>query len=899
MWRYPLIVVLFFLLPAIGLKAQPTSNPDTKYALARKTVPLEKALIKLTEAGAPLSYRPDQLPKIAVRVLGGRRTLTGWLDFLLRDTELTYRVGPAGFLLIPDPELLNRRFTISGLITDAESGERLIGAALQELESFGGVLANEYGFYSFFTGGGRKKIRVSYTGYTPVELSFVLRSDTTLNLSLQNSGLLPQIEVKAYADSTRHLYMMESERRVGPTEVSRLNGPGGEASILSLARLLPGVTSGADGVGGLIIRGSNSGHNLVLFDGVPLYNLNHAAGLFSIFNTSAIRRADIYKDGLPARFGGRIGGVLDVHTRDGNLYFPEITIGSSLLSATVTAEGPLEEGKSSFLVSGRYFWGGDILRRLSESQKRELGRDGRINYAVYDLNLKLNQQIGERGRLYFSLYRGLDDFGNTSRQQDNVTVLTLGGAVLKYAATQQREELINWGNTVGALRYNYVFSDRFFGNFRLSYSDLLVRASFERSDSLYESNNDRLTSDISSGRFGSEIKQVGAAFDGQLNLSGSSDLRFGVTLDGHRFLPQIRSGRVPLFRHPILDRLDDSEILRSVQLAMYGSLAGSWHGLQYRLGLRAQVWRNGVSYYHLSPRLILAGNLGGRGRWRFSYDQMVQPIHLVSSTVIGLPTDLWVPSTPEIKPSTARQVGFRYTHELAPEWEFELGLYHRDLKDLVDYTESGNNSEWLQNLSVGKGFANGAEITLSHSSANVKGWLSYTLAQSRRQFDEEINLGRPFPFQYDRRHQIKLLATVDVSRRVNITTTWRYESGAFYSLSLENFLLADPSILDPEIGIDPIPLVREKNGFNLPANHRLDVNAQFILANRPHNNFRHTLNLGIYNLYSRHNPIFYDLRTRFYSRGSELIKDQQFVQIFFGGIQPTLSYQLAFSAKRK
>lgn len=862
-------------------------------------LPLEKALIKLTEEGAPLSYRPDQLPKVVLKIPGGRRTLTGWLDYLLRETELTYRPGPAGYLLIPDPELFNRRFSFSGIITDAVSGERLIGAAVQDVATLDGVLANEYGFYSLFTKGGRKWIRVSYTGYAPKEVEVVLRTDTTISFQLETSGLLPQVEVRAYTKSSRQLHMMESEERMGPTEVGRLNGPGGEASILSLARLMPGITSGADGVGGLSIRGSNSGHNLVLFDGVPVYNLNHAAGLFSIFNTSAIRLADVYKEGLPARFGGRIGGVLDVHTRDGNLYFPEITLGSSLLSSTLTAEGPIKEGKSSFLISGRYFWGGEILRNLSEKQKNELGRDGRINYAVHDINLKINQQVGERGRLYFSLYRGLDDYGNSSRKQDNVTVLTLGGAVLKYTATQQREEQINWGNTVGALRYNYVFNDRFFGNFRLSYSDLLVKASFERSDSLYEANNDRLTSDISSGRFGTEIKQLGIAFDGQLNLSHSVDLRFGTALDGHRFLPQIRSGRIPLSRHPVLDRLDESEVLRSIQLAAYGSLNGTWKKLQYRLGLRAQVWRNGVSYFNLTPRLILAGNLGDKGRWRFTYDQMVQPIHLVSSTVIGLPTDLWVPSTPDIRPSTARQVGLRYIRDLAPEWELELGLYHRDLRSLVDYTESGNNNDWLDNLSVGKGFANGLEVTIKHSASRVKGWLNYTLAQSRRKFDEEINLGRPFPFQFDRRHQIKLLATVDISPYFNITTTWRYGSGAFYSLSLENFLLADPSILDPEIGIDPIPLVREKNGFNLPADHRLDINAQFLMTKNGARNFRHTLNIGVYNLYSRHNPIFYDLRTRFFSRGSELIKDQQFVQIFFGGIQPTLSYQLAFSAKRK
>ncbi|MFT5999025.1 MAG: hypothetical protein ACI81P_001481 [Neolewinella sp.] len=892
-----LLALILVLLPSSALEGQRDLGKEKRYPLPRRQMPLEKALIKLTETGAPLSYRPDQLPKIVVSVPGDRKTLVGWLSFLLKDTELVFRQGPAGYFIVPDLDLFNRSFTMHGLISDASSGERLIGAAIQDIDNLEGVLANEYGFYSLEAKGGRKRFRTSYTGYAPIELDFVLRSDTVMQIRLEPAGYLPQIEVRASVDSSRSLYLMESERTMSSKEVGLLNGPGGEASILSLARMLPGVTSGADGVGGLSIRGSNSGHNLVLFDGVPVYNLNHAAGLFSIFNTSAIRRADLYKDGIPARFGGRIGGVLDVHTRDGNLYNPEISVGSSLLSSTVTAEGPLKSGKSSFLVSGRYFWGGDILRTLSERQKQNYGREGEIDYAVYDLNLKLNQQVGEKGRVYLSLYRGLDDYGNGSEKKTDVTVLEPGGTVLFYTATQNREEKIRWGNTVGALRYNHLFNDRFFGNFRLSYSDLLVRASFERSDSLYEASNNSVTSDISSGRFGSAIKQIGAAFDGQYNLTRTSNLRFGTTIDAHRFLPQIRSGRVPLERHPVLQPLGEGDALRSVQLAAYGSIDGQWEGLHYRAGLRGQIWRNEVSYFNLSPRLMLAAGLGKHGRWRITYDQMVQPIHLVSSTVIGLPTDLWVPSTPDIAPSTVRQVGFRYNHDLTAKWQLEVELYHRDLRHLIDYSQSGQNNSWLDNLSVGKGFANGAEFSLHYSGRKLRGWLSYTLAESRRQFDEDINKGRPFPFQFDRRHGVKLLATYDVSPSVNVTATWRYGSGAFYSLSLENFLLADPSILS-DGSPQTVPLVENKNGFNLPANHRLDVNAQFLFRDKETRRFQHTLNFGVYNLYGRHNPIFYDLRTNFFSRGSDLIKDQQFVQVFFGGIQPTLSYQLTFTGKR-
>lgn len=887
-----MLVVL--LLGSIAVFGQQTDT--RKYTLPRKVMPLEKALIKLSDAGAVISYRPDQVPKIALRLTGGKRTLNDWLTFLLKDTELIFKPGPAGVLILPDPNLSQRNFTLYGLITDATSGERLIGAAIHEPTTQRGELTNEYGFYSLVVNGGRRQLRITYLGYEPRDLDLLLRSDTTMNISLRQSAYLPQVEVRATSGGKDDLYLTESETSIRSEQVHRMNGPGGEADILNIARMLPGITSGADGVGGLIIRGSNSGHNLVLLDGVPVYNLNHAAGLFSIFNSAAIRRADVYKDGIPTRFGGRIGGVLDVHTRDGNLYRPEITLGTNLLAANVTAEGPIEKGKSSFLVSGRYFWGGEVLRLLSEREKSRLGRDGRINYAVNDLNLKLNQQVGRRGRLYFSLFRGIDDYGNSSTHRDTIPVLTKGGAVLKYVPTLRRSENVNWSNTVGALRYNHVFNDRFFGNFRLSYSDLLVRADFERSDSLRELSNGSLTTDISSGRFGSEIKQIGAAFDGQINLNGSTNFRFGTSLDLHRFRPQIRSGRVPLVRHFNVAEGEEPAPLEASQFSAYVNWSGRWNWLHYRVGIRGQLWQNELSYFNWSPRVVLAGNFNRRNRWRLTYDHLVQPIHLVSSTVIGLPTDLWVPSTSEIAPARTRQVSARYNLDITPSWEFETAVYHRLLNNLVDYTASGLNNEWLDNLSVGNGFANGLELTLSRKGTKFSGWLSYTLAESRRQFDEDINLGRPFPFSYDRRHGIKLLAMVKLGPRTDLTASWRYGSGAFYSFSSESFLLADPAIVDG--GGRLVEIVSSKNNFQYPANHRLDLNLQLQLTRDASKNHQHLLDVGIYNLYARRNPLFYDLRTNYFSRDSELVKNREFVQIFFGDIQPTLSYRMTFSGKR-
>lgn len=878
---------------AFTLSAQ--GSGGDKYALPRRTLPLEKILIKLNEAGAELSYRPDQIPKIALKSPGGRRTIRGWLNFLLRDTELTFEDTGNGYIIFPDFNLSNREFTVYGTVTDRKSGERLIAAAVQDSSSNNGVLSNEYGFYTFTVPGGRKKIKFSYVGYASRTLELVLRGDTTVNVNLLPAGDLPEVIVTPTPNGVDEAYLRETRSSIGPEETAQMGGPGGEADPLRLARLLPGVESGADGVGGIFIRGSEAGHNLVLLDGVPVYNLNHAAGLLSIFSNHAIRRVDLYKDGLPARFGGRIGGVLDVHTRDGNLYDYETTVGASLLSAHFASEGPIKKGESSYLITGRTFWGRELLGRFSEQAKRNNGRTGRMDYQVYDLNFKFNQKVGNKGHLYLSLFNGLDDYANESQTVGGATILTSGGAVFNYESIVEREESVVWGNTVGALRYNHVFNDRFFGNFRLSYSDLVVDAAYEKADSLIELSEEvEANADLFSGRYGSAIKQLGFAFDGQMNLERSGELRFGGEVNIHRFLPQLRAGPVKLEQHPTLDALGAGAVLRPIQISTYGSYAGKFKGVQFRIGLRGQLWRSGKNFLHLSPRLLLAGKIGEQSSWRFAFDQAVQPVHLISSTVIGLPSDLWVPATPSFGPSTSQQTSLQFTRSLGNDWNLVLAGYYRDINNLVRFTEDG--AEWQRNLSSGDGFAKGVELTLNKTRGLFSGWVNYTLAESRRDFDEEINLGRPFDFRYGRRHSFKALIRYQLNPKVSLTANFRYGSGAAYSLSNVTLRLADPAtaVNPDEITID---ITQRKNGFQLPDNHRLDINARFIINGKSSSTIEHALSVGIYNIYNRRNPIYYDIESNYVSEQENLTNLRRFKQVFIPGLLPTLSYHLKLRSR--
>ncbi|NJC24604.1 TonB-dependent receptor [Neolewinella antarctica] len=890
---YLLPLLLFFLGQPVA-EAQTNAGTDVEYKLPRRTLVLEKALIKLREEGAQLSYRPDQLPQLSLKVPGGKKSLGGWLSFLLQDTELTYQQSAAGYLVYPDATLPEQMLNVYGVVQDKETGERLIGAAVQVRNENRGVLTNEYGFYSLPVNGGNRRLRVTYIGYQPYEDQVLLRQDSTFDISLVPDRTLPAVIVRAAPATGAGLYLMDTRASIGREEVDRTAGLGGQADPLRVARLLPGVESGADGVGGIFIRGSESGHNLVLLDGVPVYNVNHAAGIFSIFNNEAIRRVDLYKDGMPARFGGRIGGVLDVHTRDGNLYDHRTSVSTSLLAAQVTSEGPITEGQSSYLVAGRYFWAGNVLRQASERYKQDRGRQGRIDYDVYDVNFKLNQQLGKRGRLYLSAFRGVDHYSNYTYATDTVTVLNPAGAVFRYATPRSRFEEVNWTNTVAALRYNHVFNRRLFGNFRLSLSDLSVDAAYERSDSLNEVNLPSKTGDIFSGRYGSDIGQIGLAFDGQYTLTNDSELRFGFEGNRHSFTPLLNSSAVPLSFHPELSSVSKTQAIEPEEVVGYASFSGAFRGVNYRAGMRLQWWINGTNYVNASPRLLLAGQFSPKTTWRLAFDRTVQSVHQVSSTVIGLPSEMWVPSTREVAPSTATQVSANFQQRFWEDWNLEVATYYRDLRRLVSFREGGDEENWVNNLSRGQGFARGAEFTLSRATPKFRGWLSYVLSQSRRQFDDKVNAGRPFDFRYGRRHAVKVFALYMPTPSVSLSATWHYGSGANYSLSRESFWLVDPTRLSDEDRLQTVDLIEEKNGVRLPANHRLDVNAQFEWRRAGGSRFGHTLDIGIYNVYSRHNPIYYDIQTDYFSRDEQLVANRDFIQVYLAPITPTLAYRLTF-----
>ena len=329
---------------------------------------------------------------------------------MLRETQLQYKtIGNQIVLYYQAPP--RRLFTLSGRILDAQSGEQLISATIYEPDSRKGTLSNAYGFYSITLPEGEHVFLFSYLGYQPKKRKIKLLGDRRLDILLEPSLTLSEVLVIASEQDFQVVDDISTDQ-ILPDQFQSLPALGGEEDVIRMAHLLPGVQTGADGVGGIHIRGGNADQNLILLDEVPVYNPAHMVGVFSIFNSSAIKSARLIKGNFPARYGGRLSSVMDVRTKDGNKksFGGELTVG--LTSARVSVEGPIKRDTSSFLVSGRYSFVNAFVEPVSRQIKEDNNQTGFSTYNFYDVNAKLNYSLGSKDELLLSFYTGRDDYHN-------------------------------------------------------------------------------------------------------------------------------------------------------------------------------------------------------------------------------------------------------------------------------------------------------------------------------------------------------------------------------------------------------------------------------------------------------------------------------------------------------
>ncbi len=848
-------------------------------------VPLEEALYALSDAsGVSIAFGNDLLPqdrRVYLQVEGV--DLGKVLAELLSGTDLEPRLSGGQIVLVRRPQPSPQRFTLSGFVEDAETGERIPGASVFSITGQIGSLSNEYGFFSLTLPAGAHRIGVSYLGYERMEQPIQLSTDEHLNFELQ-PAFLQEIVVTTQPDSVLVESPSLSVEHISLENARKLPSLGGEADVVRLTYQLAGIQTASDGLGGLSVRGGNVDQNLFLLDGVPVYNPLHGVGISSVYNASAIRSAQLYKGVMPAKFGGRTSAVLDVQTKEGNSKALRLETDLGLTSGKVTVEGPLVKEKSSFFVSGRRAFYDFFVVPYTTRKRREDFIDGFVSYFFYDLNLKVNHRFSERDRLYLSYYRGADDFLDVNEQE----VRNLDTLVF-FADNSQ----VFWGNVIASLRWNHTFSPRLFANTTLTYSKYAYRSQdFLNLTQTIDTLPPQVLDALVLG-YNSNNKDLAANLDFDWFPHPGHRVEFGVAAVRHRFQPGVISLDIPTDID--FDTILNRQPLKSYELDAYLQdefRVGSLATLNIGLRLSSMGWVE-KTWLSLQPRLLFTLHPHDRLDIALALGKASQHLHLLTPSSLGLPKDLWVSSTRRIRPQHSWQAVAGVKWRPAPHWSLELEGYFKTLENILVFKDvfltDVNAENWQDKVSVGEGRAFGVEWTLRRQARRTSGWLTYSVAWAQREFDQEINQGQRFPFRLDRRHQLNLMVLHRFNARWELSAAWTFATGTAFTLPLQEFEFVHPPSQNFPSGIRIIVADSDrKNNRRLPSYHRLDWGLNFYLK-RPR--ATHTFQIGAYNTYNRFNPLYLTIKERFDENGEPI---REAVEVSMLPIFPTLRYKVNF-----
>ena len=867
---------IFIFFVAIA-QANAQSILDQNVNIEFENLPLEQAIFKLIDqSDIAFSFSNKIIPKSKIiNFKADGLPLKKVLDYLFENTGIAYQIIGEQVVLTKSEKSKRNNYTVSGYVKDRESGENVIGAVVYDPVRKIGTYTNRFGYFSLTFDEGQARLTVSNLGYQPVNKAFHHNKNQLLNIELEPYWLEPVL-VSFFNDSS-FIGQSPSVYDLNMREIGRMPSLGGETDLVRTSFTLPGIQTGADGFGGIAVRGGGIDQNLFLLDGVPIYNAMHGIGLFSVYNSSAVRSAKIMKGAFPARYGGRMSSVWDIQTKEGNKkqLLTEVDIG--ITSAKLTMEGPLVKDKASFFFSGRRalfdFYSEPISRKLRDN-------GGFVSYHFEDLNIKLNYDLSEKDRLYLSYYSGNDDY-------DDLRVLKQAFSDTTSAFFDS--EVVNWGNQIASLRWNHVFTKKIFGNTTLTYS-LYNYSSNDLIDLLVSTPQDTIGRDIILQLYSSEIKDFSVRSDFDYAAFDRHKIKFGGVFTRHEFKAKIASfedaknleyidvdtvgdsSNLPLFANELEGYVEDeivfNEVFKSnigVRLSTTETL-GKWHIL-------------------MQPRVLMTYTPNSRISYNLSVNRATQFLHLLSPSRLGLPKDLWVTATDKIPPQDSWQFVAGTKRKLEKGFSINFDVYYKRLRNQLFFKgpiDRINSINWQDQVFIGKGKSYGAELLVQHQGKKWGGWLSYTFGRSNRQFSEDINEGESFSIKLDRRHNLNLQFLYKMNERWDFSSGFSIASGAHYSLPSQEYTIQQ--ITGIPLGIEPIPIPEGVNDEKLPVYHRLDFSINHYFINK---NIDQTLKFGVTNIYNRLNPLFRSLRDKFDEDG---ILSQEFVEISLLPFFPSLRY---------
>jgi CarboxypepD_reg-like domain/TonB-dependent Receptor Plug Domain len=756
--------------------------------------------------------------------------------------------------------LIGQNFTVYGYVTDNETGEKLSGSSIYIEQTKKYSTTNDFGFFSLTLPKGNYKYRFSYLGFQSSDFEIFLDKDTLCKIQLNPSNSLKEVEIIEKNSSNNN---RNNAIQLTAELIKSLPSLGGEADVLKTIQRLPGVKFGNEGTTGLFVRGGTPDQNLILFDGVPVYNVSHLFGFVSVFNPSSLSHLEVIKSGFPARYGGRLASVIDIQTKDGNKKEFHGALEMGIISSKFFYEGPIIKNKSSFAFSLRR----SLLEVYTLPKKWISGENQFNNFNFYDFNLKFDYSFSQKDKLFFSSYFGKDGLVlKNDEKQDSTRYIS--------------KRALKWGNQINSLRWNHLWGERMFSNMTLYSNNYSYSLNSNKKNFASTLNETLLTE--SNFNFTSQIKDIGLNYDCNFYPNNKHDIRFGTSLVRHIFKPGVNSSYLKLLDVPVpQDTLQPIKNINTLEARAY--LENTFkvtNIISFNLGTHASLFRvREKTYTSLEPRVSF--NLTFNKNWRSyaSFTAMKQYLHLLTNSGLGIPADLWVPPTDKIAPQNAWQTSIGLGYRFNERFDITFDAYYKEMKNLIDYKPGSSflieGQDWENKVVVGNGDSYGAEVFLRSNRGRYTVLSGYTLAWSNRTFPD-IDNGKTFPFRYDRRHDFQISGIYRINKTVNISLGWIYTSGNPVTIPISVYpSLVYPPLpnsgsgsdkgyeyieVDIAVGSEDFPLndthilhYGTKNNQRMPDYHRLDVGLQFVKKKKKG---ERTWSIQVYNLYNQINPYY-------------------------------------------
>ena len=761
--------------------------------------------------------------------------------------------------------------TISGYVHESGSGELLLGVNIYLKGTQIGTVSNNYGFYSLTLPTGEAEVVYSYVGYTVLTKKIDLQKDININVELESSLELRGIEVVAEKSERISDEVRMSVVKVPIKQVTEIPALLGERDVFKVLQLMPGVRSGGEGNSGLYVRGGGPDQNLIILDDAPVYNAYHLFGFFSVFNGDALKSVELVKGGFPARYGGRLSSVLDINMKDGNNqeFGGEGSIG--IISSRLMLEGPLKKKKSSFIISGRRTYIDALLRPIIKAAQN----GDYFGYYFYDLNAKVNYEINEKNHLYLSTYSVKDKF---------------------YAGYSDRnisEEFgLDWQNITATARWNHLYNNKLFANTSLIYSRYRFKVGVGYKD--------KTSGDNYNLAYYSGIEDFGLKHDFTYVPNSKHFVRFGANITHHLFTPSaivIKGSGLPT------DLESHAKKINSLESAVYIEDEIKLNDKsKLNAGLRLSDF--GVekrNYFGLEPRILYSYMINENLSFKAAYTYMNQYIHLLSTTGISLPIDLWVPATNIVGPKKSHQGVIGLAKDFnKPAFSISLEAYYKTMDNIIAYKDGASflsissfdqNTEFNYEdaVTVGNGKSYGAELLVQRKFGKLTGWVGYTLSWTKYKF-ADINFGKEFYARHDRRNDVSVVVIYNPGEKITFSGTWVYGSGDAITLQRASYSGITHDIFGTGTYTNSVYDYGDKNDFRMAPYHRLDLGVQF------HKTLKwgglRTIEVSVYNAYNRANPFFYYIGED-YNQTTQTSKTV-LKQVSLFPFIPSISYYLKF-----